>query len=103
MPNSIDVPLPIQVSASSAQSAVMAALRVLITLLTGFGALAGLMKKADLEGIYAFFQGEQGFAFISAGIAVVTFGTSLWITIRKHRKLVVVAEAAPNSVAKVTS
>jgi hypothetical protein len=103
MPNSIDAPLPIQVSASSAQAAITAGLRILITLVTGFGLLLHLVAKGDLQGVYAFFATNDGYALIAGVIAAITFGSSLYLTVLKHRKLVVVADAAPNSVAKVTS
>lgn len=103
MPNSIDTPLPIQVSASSAQAGILAGLRVLITLVTGLGFLLHLVAKGDLPGIYAFFAANDGLAFLAAVIAVFTFGSSVYLTIQKHRKLVVVADAAPNAIAQVNS
>lgn len=95
--------LPIQVNASSVQSAVSAALRVLTILIAGATTIVHLVLKGDLAGLTAFIAANDGLVFIAAAITAITFVTSIVLTIQKHRKLVVTAAVAPNSVAQVNS
>ncbi len=84
-------PEPILVSDQTAAGAILTALRYLITALGGFFVSRGAISDDTLQMILG----------IVGAVAPNLIG--VFLSIRNKRKLITAAEAAPNSVAKVTS
>jgi hypothetical protein len=80
-----------------------AAGRYAVVIFTIFPALLALFKARDIAGVISFLQGNQGAALLAAVIGLGTLAYGLIKTRRRGAQLVTAAEAAPNSVAKVTS
>jgi hypothetical protein len=78
-----------------------AAGRYLIVIVTIIPALLALFKASDIAGIIDFLRGNQGAALLAAVTGFGTLAYGLIKTFRRGKQTRDIAEAAPNSVAKV--
>jgi hypothetical protein len=78
-----------------------AAGRYLVVIVTIVPALLALFKARDIAGIINFLRGNEGAALLAAVIGFGTLAYGLFKTFRRGKQVVVAADAAPNSVAKV--
>lgn len=65
-----DVKMPIMVSPSAIQDAIVTGLRYLATVMGGVAAVLGFLGHRDLAGLTAYFQSADGLAFIGAFVAI---------------------------------
>jgi hypothetical protein len=79
-----------------------AAGRYIVVIFTVFPALIALLKTKDFAGLIEFLRGNQGAALGAAAVGLGTLAYGLIKTRKRGAQLVVAADAAPNSVAKVT-
>ena len=82
--------LPIRVRASSIPATAAAAARLILQWAVAFALGKGWIAADDVQGI------------VALGAALIAMVWGVEKTRSRHRKLVTAAEAAPNSVAKVT-
>jgi hypothetical protein len=92
---------PIIVSATAIRDAAYAALRVLSVLIGGFVALVGFIGHRDLNGLIAWVRSDDFLSVAGALVTAGSFGWGVWKTYRTKRRLVLVADAAPNHIAQV--
>lgn len=97
------VETPIEVNLSSLPTVLASIGRILVILIGGFGTLMSLLSAKDVAGLWVWFQSADGAGFIAALTAGGTLAASIWKTIQRHRKLVVVATKVDDSVAKVVA
>jgi maltodextrin utilization protein YvdJ len=96
-----------QIVVSSAQGvtdALQATLRYVVVIVGFLSGLASLLGKQDAAGAVNYVQTNLGGA-VSAAFGLVALGTAAWgiyKTFKRGSQLAIAAEAAPNSVAKVT-
>lgn len=85
---------------SLVQAGLASAVRILIILVSGFTALLGLFKRGDLAGLYNYVQSTEGLTLITAVVAMITFGFSIYTKLRERKALTVAEPQASNLEAK---
>lgn len=93
---------PIVVDPSPVTSQVYTGLRDIAILLSGCTALLGFVSKHDLAGAIGWLQSNAAIPFVATCIAIGTFAFRQWKARQDKAEKVVLAQAAPNSVAVVT-
>lgn len=99
-----DVPLPIVINDTSVATLlelVPVIGRYVVVVVGALGAIFGFAKTRDLAGLIQFFRGADAAAAGAAVMALAGIGTALYKVYVKRRKLIVAADAAPNSKAIV--
>ena len=90
----MDDPNKITVDPSAVQSVLASAVRIVILLTGGVTTLLGLLRRADLEGLYAYIQSTDGLTFIGAAITAGTASWALYTRWRSHDDKVRAADPA---------
>lgn len=97
-----DTTPPIEVNPSSIPAQLASAARIAAILIPGFATLIAFLSAKDMAGAWSWLHATDGAAFVAALGTAVALALSLYKTYASHQQKVVIAEAAPNSVAKVT-
>lgn len=102
----VDTPVTTPIEVTSAQGvtdALQATLRYLVVIFGFLSGLGSLIGKRDAAAAVAYVQTELG-GVVAAVFGLIAIGTAAWgiyKTYKRGAQLVVAADAAPNSVAKV--
>lgn len=97
-----DLTTPIEVRANTGIIDLLtAAGRYLVVIASTIPLLMTVLGTKDIVSIIAFFQGEDGAKLLAAVIGLGTFAYGLYKTRKRGAQAVVLADAAPNAVAKV--
>ena len=91
----------IVVDPSSTAALIIQTLRQAGVMIGGGTAIAGFVSHRDLTGFLAYVRSDSIIPVVGALTAFAAWGWSLWRTWDNKRKLVIAANAAPDSVAVV--
>lgn len=92
---------PIEVNPSTLPAQLASAMRVVTVLVGGATAVIGFLSARDLLGLIQYLRSDEFLPVAGAASAAAAFLYGQWKLRHERKKLVVSADAAPNSVAKV--
>lgn len=93
---------PIEVSEGATATLLITGARQLALVASGAGAVLGFVRERDLTGLADWVQGDGFTAFAIAAVGIGTFAYGQFRTWRNKLQTVILARAAPDSVAIVT-
>lgn len=95
----VETPIVVNPSPISAQA--LSAARVAVMIVAAITSVMGFLDRGDLAGLILYLQSD---AFLPALAALIGLATFVWSQIRTRReqaKKVIMADAAPNNIARV--
>ena len=92
---------PIVVTPSTIPVMLAATGRIMAILVAGVAVLVKLLSAKDLMGAWLWMQSTEGAAFLATVGLATSWGSSLYLTWKKHKKMIVFAANADDSVGYV--
>lgn len=82
----------LKISPTATQAVILLFLRQAVVIAGSIGLLFGLITRFDLQGLYQFFQSQEGATFIAAAFGLGTLAWQGWSKIKEHKVLTIFAE-----------